>query len=315
YQFNGASQPELNIISVQTQSIQRHIRTTHNLAWSIIDNFNPLIISKKNVISGRYMLQRISICCEHCQAIHWPTESSTNCCRNGKVVLAPLDNAPPSILSLLTENSPMTGEPYLKQIWLFNSVFAFISIEASIDPHLANSANGVYTYRVQGAIYHRIGSMLPVENCTPKFLQIYIYDGNFEAELSYRHIFHSAGQFVREGQPVVLKILSGQGYDVWHYNCSTANEVAVLMIDDSTINSGRNILLRTNQGQLQQISECYAAYDALQYLLLFSYGQLGWHHNIPYSTSTRSNYHESHELASDNDSENGDSDNELRQTR
>ncbi|CAG8751219.1 11313_t:CDS:1, partial [Dentiscutata heterogama] len=42
---------------------------------------------------------------------------------------------------------------------------------------------------------------------------------------------------------------------------------------------------------------------------------LGWHSNIPYSTSARSNHHKSHELASDNDSENGDSDNELRQTR
>ncbi|CAG8809367.1 6552_t:CDS:2, partial [Dentiscutata erythropus] len=193
YQFDGASQSELNIIPVQTQSVQRRTRTTHNLAQSIIDNFNPLIISKKNVISGRHMLQRMSICCEHCQAVRWQMESSTNCCRNGKVGLAPL-------------------------------VFAFISMGASIDPHLANSANGVYTYHVQGAIYHQIGSMLSAENCTPKFSQIYIYDGNFEAELSYRHnvfptldtfllaniqyelhmhnpfaqVFHSAGQFVRE---------------------------------------------------------------------------------------------------------------------
>ncbi|CAG8751175.1 16376_t:CDS:1, partial [Dentiscutata heterogama] len=63
-----------------------------------------------------------------------------------------------------------------------------------------------------------------------------------------------------------------------------------------------------------RISECHAAYDALQYPLLFSYGQLGWHPNIPYSTSARSNHHESYKLASNNDSENGDSDNELRQT-
>ncbi|CAG8772315.1 22009_t:CDS:1, partial [Dentiscutata erythropus] len=42
---------------------------------------------------------------------------------------------------------------------------------------------------------------------------------------------------------------------------------------------------------------------------------LGWYPNIPYSTSARSNHHESHELASDNNSENGDLDNELRQTQ
>ncbi|CAG8687921.1 8608_t:CDS:2, partial [Cetraspora pellucida] len=63
---------------------------------------------------------------------------------------------------------------------------------------------------------------------------------------SFAQVFHSAGQFVREGQPVMLKISSSQGYDVRCYNCPTANEVAVLMIDDSTINSGYDILLQTN---------------------------------------------------------------------
>ncbi|CAG8572355.1 19589_t:CDS:2 [Gigaspora rosea] len=230
-----ASQYELNIIPVQTQSVQRRPRKAHNLARSIIDNFNPIIINRKNVISGRHMLQRMLICCEHCQAIRWPTESPTNCCRGGKVVLAPLGSAPVSILRLLTENSLITGKPYLKQIRLFNSVFAFTSMGASIDPHLADGTNGIYTYRVQGAIYHRIGPLLPAENCIPKFPQIYIYDSNFETELSYRH--NVAGQFVYEGQPVVLKILGGQGNNVWRYNRPTANEVAVLMIDGSTTNS------------------------------------------------------------------------------
>ncbi|CAG8736168.1 9455_t:CDS:2, partial [Acaulospora morrowiae] len=85
-------------------------------------------------------------------------------------------------------------------------------------------------------------------------------------------------QFIREGQPIALKILSGQGYNIRRYNRPTANEVAVLMIDDDNVTSGHDILLRNTQ-------ECHAAYDPLQYPLLFPYGQLGWHPNIPYSTS------------------------------
>ncbi|CAG8472841.1 12093_t:CDS:1, partial [Cetraspora pellucida] len=214
--------------------------------------------------------------------------SSTNCCHDGKVVLAPLGSAPVSILRILTENSPTTGDPYLRQIRLFNSVFTFTSMGASIDPDLVNETNGVYTYRIHGAIYHRIGSLLPSENCIPKFSQIYIYDGNFEVELNRCHnvfpnldctlladiqhdlhihnpfvqIFCSAGQFVCKGRPVVLKILSGQGHDIQRYNRPTANEVAVLLIDNST-NSGHDIILQTTQSQLQRISECHAAYDAL----------------------------------------------------
>ncbi|CAG8795046.1 15090_t:CDS:2, partial [Gigaspora margarita] len=160
YRFDRASQHELNIIPVQTQSVQRRPRKAHNLARSIIDNFNPIIISGKNVISGRHMLQRMSI--------------------------SPLCSAPVSILRLLTENSPITGEPYLKQI-------RFLLADIQHDLHMHNP---------------------------------------------FAQVFCSTSQFVREGQLVVLKILSGQGNDIQHYNWPTANEVAVLMINDSTTNSG-----------------------------------------------------------------------------
>ncbi len=34
------------------------------------------------------------------------------------------------------------------------------------------------TFRIYGQLYHRIGSLLPIENETPKFLQIYFIDDN-----------------------------------------------------------------------------------------------------------------------------------------
>ncbi|CAG8469928.1 21899_t:CDS:2, partial [Gigaspora rosea] len=89
-------------------------------------------------------------------------------------------------------------------------------------------------------------------------------------------VFRSAGQSVHGGQPITLRILSGQGFDISRYNCSTTDEIAVLLIDNNA-DSGCDILLRTTQGQLQRISECHAAYDPLQYPLLFPYGQLGWY--------------------------------------
>ncbi|CAG8798787.1 12174_t:CDS:1 [Gigaspora margarita] len=114
----------------------------------------------------------MSTFCEHCQALCWPMESSTNCCHKGKVVLAPLGNAPESIIKLLTQDSLITEEPYLKHIRSFNFVFFFMLMGASIDPELANGTYSIYTYCLQGAVYHRIGSLLPDENCLPKFSQI-----------------------------------------------------------------------------------------------------------------------------------------------
>ncbi|CAG8692578.1 18272_t:CDS:2, partial [Cetraspora pellucida] len=173
------------------------------------------------------------------------------------------------------------------------------------------------------ALYHQIGLLLPNENCMPKFSQIYIFDGSFEAELKlhykvflfldhdiltdiqhdfhmhnpFAQVFRSAGQFIHEGQPIMLKLLSSQGFDIKHYNRPTADE-----------------------GQLQRISACHAAYNLLQYLLLFSYSQFSWHLSIFYSTSVTSNYTETlHNSVSDPENDvdfaDRDLDNKLRQTQ
>ncbi|CAG8742544.1 3655_t:CDS:2, partial [Dentiscutata erythropus] len=75
-----------------------------------------------------------------------PIKSSTNCCYNGKVVLAPLGNTPESIIKLLIQVSLTIEEPYLKQIHSFNSVFSFTSIGALIDPELANGAHASWQH-------------------------------------------------------------------------------------------------------------------------------------------------------------------------
>ncbi|CAG8558034.1 16596_t:CDS:2, partial [Cetraspora pellucida] len=226
---NEVHSPASTHSTTQAQLVQRCPRTNYNLARSSIETFKPTVVCRKHVVCGRHMLPRMSISCEHCQALHWPMESLTNCCRNGKVVLAPLGNAPESIIKLLTQNSPIMEEPYLKHIRSFNSVFAFTSMGASIDRDLADGTNGVYIYQLQGALYHRIGSLLPNEDCAPKFSQIYIYDGSFEAELRHHHnvfpfldhdiltniqhdlhMHNPFAQFVHGGQPIMLKLLSGQ---------------------------------------------------------------------------------------------------------
>ncbi|CAG8828660.1 2046_t:CDS:2 [Gigaspora margarita] len=116
--------PDRVYLSIQSQFIQRHPRKNHNLAWSTIDNFKPIVICGKHVVCGRQVLPRI------------------------KVVLAPLDNAPKSIMKLLIQDSLTTEEPYLKYICSFNSIFSFTSMGASIDPELANGAYSIYTYHL-----------------------------------------------------------------------------------------------------------------------------------------------------------------------
>ncbi|CAG8602246.1 19398_t:CDS:2, partial [Gigaspora margarita] len=154
--------PDRIHLPIQSQFVQKHHRKNYNLARSTIDNFKPTVIYEKHVVRSRH-----------------------------KSCFSPLGNAPESIIKLLIQDSLTTEELYLKYICSFNSIFSFTSMGASIDPKLANGAHGVYTYHLQGAIYHQIG------------------------------------------QPIMLRFLSSQDFDIRHYNRSTANKIAVLLIDNN----------------------------------------------------------------------------------
>ncbi|KAM3323508.1 hypothetical protein P3S67_004659 [Capsicum chacoense] len=45
-----------------------------------------------------------------------------------------------------------------------------------------NQSRGPRTFRLSRQNYHRIGSLLPLEGCIPKFAQLYIYDMNNEVQ-------------------------------------------------------------------------------------------------------------------------------------
>ena len=127
--------------------------------------------------------------CFHCGAYFWSDEklsisTKTNlkfglCCMNGKIVL-PLFQKPPDFLcSLLTE---LTSEArtFRNYIRMYNSSLAFASIGADVDETI--TGKGVYNFKIQGSMYHRIGPLLPHNGQTPKFAQIYFHDTDHELE-------------------------------------------------------------------------------------------------------------------------------------
>lgn len=50
-----------------------------------------------------------------------------------------------------------------------------------LDESLANVTARVYTFTINGAIHHKIGSLLPTDAEAPKFAQIYLCD--YETQL------------------------------------------------------------------------------------------------------------------------------------
>jgi hypothetical protein len=87
------------------------------------------------------------------------------CCENGKVLLPNL-LATPQELEVLLTSKESSAVKFQDQIHMYNSVLAFTSLGAKVD-ELATGGPGPYSFRIQGDLYHKIGSLCPVERQRP----------------------------------------------------------------------------------------------------------------------------------------------------
>jgi hypothetical protein len=67
---------------------------------------------------------------------------------------------------------------------MYNSVLAFNLFGAKVD-ELVIRGTGLYPFRIQGELYHKIRSLCPAEGQRPQFTQLYIHDT--ENECQNRH--------------------------------------------------------------------------------------------------------------------------------
>jgi len=151
-----------------------------NIGYCNIDNYLDSNVEGEGIENYRHRLERMNIICSYCYALKWKNETKGFCCMNGQIVLAPLLPAPEILYNFLTTQDPDANEPYVKLIRAYNSLLAFTSLGANIDEELANEREGVYTFRIQGALYHKIGGLIPKENQPPAFAQIYFYNTDLD---------------------------------------------------------------------------------------------------------------------------------------
>ncbi|XP_073277636.1 uncharacterized protein [Primulina huaijiensis] len=88
---------------------------------------------------------------------------------------------------------------------------------------------------------------------------------------------------------VKLNLTGRRSGDGRRYNLPSASDVAALIVGDFDESLGnRDILVETQTGQLKRINELNPAYLALQYPILFPYGEDGYREDIPFSESKSS---------------------------
>jgi hypothetical protein len=83
--------------------------------------------------------------------------------------------ATPQELKVILTNKERNAVKFRNQIRMYNSVLAFTSLGAKVDEPITRNT-GPYSFRIQGELYHKIGSLCPAEGQHPQFTQLYIHD-------------------------------------------------------------------------------------------------------------------------------------------
>uniref|UniRef100_A0A0R0HCZ1 ATP-dependent DNA helicase n=1 Tax=Glycine max TaxID=3847 RepID=A0A0R0HCZ1_SOYBN len=246
--------------------------------------------------------------CTHCNAKMWYDERISKdrnttspkfslCCGDEKVELPLLQSPPKYLERLLFDGKESDSKNYQCNIRTYNMMFAFTSAGIKLDKSI-NESRGPPTIRIQGQPCHRIGSLLPMPGKQPKFSQLYIFDTQNEVE----NRINTMSQHVRI-QPEIVSTLS-QMLDEYNVHAKSfrmardklANtqvdnvklrliathekDVAALIVGDFDPDSRRDIIVETQNGELQRIHELHSSYLGLQYPLLFPYGEDGYRPDI-----------------------------------
>nr|XP_027120740.1 uncharacterized protein LOC113737757 [Coffea arabica] len=230
-------------------------------------------------------------------------EPPSFCCQKGKIRLRNVELSE-ELYELYTSNSK-EAEEFRKHIRAYNSIFSFTSFGARLDKELASSKQGVYTFIVQGQIYHHLPALIPEANA-PRYLQLYFYDT--ENELNNRlnilkdvnlneRIVKKLMEILEENpfarflrklkdypslDNLQVCIKKDVSLDQRVYNSSTADQVAAIWIEsnDPSENVQRDIIVHAHSGAPYRVKHYYGCYDPLQYPILFPGGEIGWHQNI-----------------------------------
>jgi hypothetical protein len=250
------------------------------------DNHPQLYIGRMNKI------------CSHCGALKWPGEAPGMCCSGGKVKLTPLRPPPQPLESLMSGITP-ESKHFLDNIRKYNSCFQMTSFGASEEVF---ESGFMPTFKVQGQVYHRVGSLLPPSNEEHKFLQIY-FMGDERKEVQQRcknmpgvrvdivkklqQMLHQHNIYVDFFKTALQRMPSDkykvviradkkpEGEHERRFNEPVTNEVAIVIAGNAF--DRRDIVLEKQNGLLQRVSETHRSYDALQYPLIFWEGEDGYY--------------------------------------
>ncbi|XP_035838014.1 uncharacterized protein LOC110900424 [Helianthus annuus] len=235
--------------------------------------------SFERLSSGKYYLDHGDQCvtCEVCNAKLRNAEKGKGrkkdgkvcyfiCCSYGIVELPDYKDARGSYRILFTNNGD-ESKHFLKNIRRYNSMFAFTSMGGKVDSTVnRDGASSSFSANVDRKLIEHIKDVLDNDN---------------ELVKTYRRVRDSFPD--NPNVNMKLRIIGTREKDGRTYNLPTAGEIAALIVGDiENVVDNRDIVVETQTGELKRISELHPSYLALQYPILFPYGDDGYIIDIPH---------------------------------
>lgn len=319
----------------ENDSHQRHRRNTIQLNRAAFQYDANIDYSSHTAIP----IGEMNKICQYCHAYRFVNETPGLCCANGKVKLPPLNPPPEPLMSLVSGNAQQSNH-FLRNIQSYNSCFQMTSFGASniirdnfmptfkvISPLGMSSIDArtidyieffdifsfseptydftVCSLQIQGQVYHKAGSLLPLPDANYKFLQIY-FIGDSNDEVNHRctiasnvkreiveqmqTMMHAHNELVQlfttaldrmpsDNHKIVIRAdKTPIGEQARRFNAPTIDDVAIVIVGEEF--QSRDIVLHRRNNVLKRVSETHRSYDALQYPILFCHGEDGYHLNI-----------------------------------
>ncbi|GKC39974.1 DNA helicase, partial [Tanacetum coccineum] len=208
--------------------------------------------------------------CEHCGARFWYEERIKDnrrktrpayhrCCMAGRIVLRTYQIYPEYIQLLLRDRH------FMENIRAYNHMFSMTSLGARVDDSI-NIGREPYVFKILGQLYHWLGSLCPAEGDPPRFLQLYVYDTENEVDKRMAH-------FGGDNSGLRRDIVEGAR----EYELPTGDMLGAIVYEPGpNAEMDFDIVIEQRIGQPQRVSKLHPSYMALQFPLLFVYGEDGY---------------------------------------
>ncbi|XP_071713508.1 uncharacterized protein [Rutidosis leptorrhynchoides] len=222
----------------------------------------------------------------------------------GDCTYLPSYEEPPEALKELLET-----RGFMDNVRAYNQMFSMTSFGARIDETI-NDGRSLYVFKVLGQIYHWIGSLCPQAGTHPRFLQLYIYYTDTEVENRMAHfggrdsnricedivrkqihLLNSHNELVRLFRMAIDKCNANEipTFKIRLFNVTRSNQhslptsVAIgAIVFDTGLQafSDYDVIIHPRSEYPRRFNKIHLSYMALQFPLMFFFGEPGFHPNL-----------------------------------